>query len=164
MNCTPMSVQEVQDRLLVNDKESVAAINAILDKLPADCEWFRVAANESLLERCRHIYHESWRVLSSGSGKPMVTAQCIADGGQTIPAEFSHQVAHIKKLEAAFAPAKCGPMLLGANDIDNGLFILIDGNHRASALCLRQCLQESRELIELEFFVACSSQPIWVWS
>ena len=163
LNLSPASVQEVRNEILVHDKEHVVVLNTMLDKLPADCEWFRFTADESLLQRCRHIYHESWKTFSSGSGKPTATARHIAEQERLIPPELPDHVTHIKKLAAEFTAEKCGPIILGTNDIDNGLFVLIDGNHRASALCLRQYLQADRESVALEFFVACSSQPIWTW-
>ena len=164
MNYAQISLQEVLNALSVKPREEQRHVEGMLAKLPEDCDWFRYRADETLYDRSRHVYHESWRALSNGSGKPTSTAQCIAEEAGSIASEYSGQVDHIKKLAESLIPEKCSPIILGTNDIQSGLFMLIDGNHRMSALCLGRRLHKADVIHRIEFFVASSSQPIWDWS
>ena len=62
-----------------------------------------------------------------------------------------------------FDPALCDPLILGANNSEEGPDILIDGNHRATALTLRRLRNPDASRVNLTFFLAVSGQPIRVW-
>ncbi len=139
-------------------------VRRLLSSLPADHSWYRGLINESDIQHFMHIYHPSWARLSGGSGRVMDSARTIAFL-EEIHGQDQAQIEKIHKLARNFSFVSGSPLIACANDLQQGPFLLLDGNHRASALLLRRLWHAEAPQHKLTIFVAVSaSQPIWQWN
>ncbi|MHC4954655.1 MAG: hypothetical protein ACYTGZ_12285 [Planctomycetota bacterium] len=139
--------------------ELVRGAGAMLEKLPDDCVWFQGTWSELDPAALRHVYSEDWAAASASTGSLERTARLLLEGGASSPV-----LERVTAIAAQFDRSRCDPLLLGANNVEQGPFVIIDGNHRATAILLRAAMGDPVPVGDLPIVVAMTkSQPIWSW-
>ena len=131
-------------------------------KLPADRRWFAGSWPEAGLGALVHTPCDTFAVLSDATGKVAVTARRLGDG-RSFTDEAAESAARIRRLAERWDPAEAGTLVLGANDREAGPWMLLDGNHRASARELRRLERGEPAEGRLPVVLAWSATPLRPW-
>ena len=131
-------------------------------KLPDDRRWFSGLLPEESIGGLLHTPCEAFNTLSGGSGCLHDTAELLA--GDALPdGEAQEPARWIRELAASFDPERLGTLALGANDLEAGPWMLLDGNHRATALLLRRRREPSAAHVAVPVVLALSARPLNPW-
>lgn len=131
-------------------------------KLPPDVRWHAGELDEARVGELTHVHCETFRLLSEGSGRVSVTARRLHRSAPTV-GEAARPAEWIRELAADFDAGRAGSLVLGANDLEGGPWMLLDGNHRASALLLRRLIDPDADALRLPAVLALSERPLAPW-
>jgi hypothetical protein len=131
-------------------------------KLPADRRWFAGSWPTDELGLLVHTPCEVFAILSAGSGRVSATAQRLADG-TAFQGVAEGPARLIRTLAAEWDACAAGTLVLGANDSEVGPWMLLDGNHRATALELRRLRGAEQAAVAIPVVLALSARPLRPW-
>ena len=125
------------DPMVLSDLRPVLAADPFLgpllsrhpwaSKLPTDAEWHSGQLLASMAGGLQHIFAPVWSAWSEGSGWVRDSARSIAsspDFANQFPSDFEI----LETIAREFDHDQLGSFILGANKLDGGPFMILDGN------------------------------------